>query len=243
MIHPTAIIEEGAHIAEDVSIGSYAHIAKGAVIGEGVTIDPHVTVRSAVTVGAGTRLYPFVVLGNGSTAVEIAADCHIREFTRILTETKEQASVSIGEGCYIMAYTHIAQGVVLERGCTITNNVILSAHSRCQPRVIIGAKSTVDAGCTIGTGSMIGAVSAVRGDIPPYTLAEGHPQALIRGLNLVGMRRQFESRESITAVKHLFHQLKQAGYDRTLAAKLAQETSDPHARYYAAFVAAHTISA
>jgi len=243
MIHPTATIEQGAVIAENATIGPFCHIAKDAVIESQAILDPHVTVHGGVTVGRGTHLYAFVVLGNGKALLNIGAECHIREFAHILTESSAKERVVIAERCYIMAYSQICSGVILESGCTITNNTILSPGSRCDSSVIVGAKATIDAGCTVGTGTMVGAVSAVKSDMPPYTLVEGYPTAKIRGLNLVGMRRKFQSRESINAVKHLFHQLKKADFDPQLAAKLQQETEDPHAKTLASFVATHKVQA
>jgi UDP-N-acetylglucosamine acyltransferase len=242
MIHPTATIQPGAEIAEDVEIGPYCTVSSGVTLQKGVVLEPHVAIKGEVTIGEGTHLFSFVQIGNGSTIVTIGQQCYIREFTQIGTEVKATGSVHIKDACYIMAYARVQSDVAIEKGCTITNNVLLSQGSRCQSYVIIGAKATVDANCTIGTGSMIGGVSAVKHDIPPYCLIEGHPVATIRGLNLVGMRRRFEDRKSISEVKKVFIALRKDRFSQESATALLAKIEDTHAQTFVRFVAAHSIS-
>ena len=88
---------------------------------------------------------------------------------------------------------------------------------------------------------MIGGVSAVTHDIPPFCLAEGSPIAHIRGLNLVGMRRRFEDRKSIGEVKRAFMQLKKEAFSSEKAATLLAQIQDTYAKIFVAFISTHTI--
>jgi UDP-N-acetylglucosamine acyltransferase len=242
MIHPTAQIADGAQIAADVQIGAYCKVSKEVTLASAVILEAHVTVEGPVTIGEKSHLFPFSHIGNGTDHISIGRSCHIREFTHIATDESETGSVMIGDACYIMAYADIHTDVGIEEHCIITNNVILGRGSYCQSRVIIGAKATVAENCTIGAGTMIGGVSAVMHDIPPYCLVEGHPDATIRGLNLVGMRRGFQDRKSISSVKQVFMQLKKVGFDQESAAALLAKIEDTHAQTFVRFVAAHSIS-
>jgi|GEM_PF-2941238 UDP-N-acetylglucosamine acyltransferase len=242
MIHPTAQIAGGAQIAADVQIGAYCKVSKDVKLASAVILEPHVTVEGPVTIGAKSHLYSFVHIGNGENPILIGASCHIREFTHIATDDRETGSVTIEDACYIMAYADIHTDVTIEEACIITNNVIVSRGSHCQSNVIIGAKASIAENCTIGTGTMIGGVSAVKHDIPPYCLVEGYPDATIRGLNLVGMRRGFQDRKSISNVKQVFIQLKKVDFAQEHATVLLPEINDMHAQTFVRFVATHPIS-
>jgi len=242
MIHPTATIESGAQIAQGVEIGPYCYLSAETKLMSGVTLDSHVEIRGKVSIGEQTHLYPFSRIGDGTVEqITIGSHCHIREFTEIGIGSNTPLPIHIAEGCYIMAHTHIDAGVTLERDCTITIAATLQQGCTCQERVIVAAKATVGEGCVIGKGSMIAAASTVTHTVPPFSLVEGDPIAEIRGLNLVGMRRAFESRESISHVKHAFMLLKKAGFDTAYASTLLEKTDDIHAKALLAFACQYPI--
>jgi UDP-N-acetylglucosamine acyltransferase len=64
-IHATAIVEDGASLAEDVEIGPFSLIGRHAVLGEGVRILSHVVVAGHTKIGARTIVHPHAVLGGG----------------------------------------------------------------------------------------------------------------------------------------------------------------------------------
>ena len=63
MIHPTAIVEEGAQIAADAEIGPFCTVGGKAVIGSGTRLISHVSVQGATTLGSSCTVHPFVSLG------------------------------------------------------------------------------------------------------------------------------------------------------------------------------------
>lgn len=241
MIHPTAQIAQGAKIADGVQIGPFCQVADGVTLESAVILEAHVTLEAGVHLGKHTHLYPFVHLGNSHNSVMIHEGCTIREFTEIGTHVEDRDPIIIHPHCYIMAYVTMRSGVQVHEYCIITNNVYLGENCTCQSRVIVAAKAHIAKKCTLGAGSMIGGVSAVTHDIPPYCLVEGAPCATIRGLNLVGMRRNFEDRHSISRVKKAFISLKKSDFSRSLAQKMLFTVEDMHARQFVAFVAAHRI--
>jgi len=241
MIHHAATIESGAEISDSASIGAFCHIGSEVRIASGVTIDPHTTIDGRVVIGADTHIYPHTKIGNGFAPIEIGSECHIREFCHIGTSDTDTLHIRIKPNCYIMAYIQIEQGCTIESGCTIAIKATLQQNSKCETRAIIGASATVARDCTIGAGAMIGAFSTVQNSIPPFCLAEGHPKAQIRGLNTVGIKRTFESPESITALKRAFLTLKKASFNPNKASKLLNDIKDKQARLFVLFVAKHGV--
>ena len=241
MIHPTAQIAKGAKIAEDVQIGPFCRISKDVILESGVRLEPHVTLNGKVTLGEKVHLHAFVEMGNGTVAITIDEGCTVREFTKIGTRLTDDKTIHISSDCFIMGYVEIRSGVEVGQNCIITNSVLLSKDSRCEEKVIIGAKASLDEQCVIGRGTMIGGASAVQNDIPPYCLAEGYPHAAIRGLNLVGMRRSFKDKKSISEVKKVLMHLRKKGYSSQEAADMLPNAKDTYARYFIAFVATHDI--
>ena len=241
MIHPTAQIAEGAQIADDAKIGPFCRVSKDVILKSGVVLEPHVTLKGKITLGEQTHLHAFVEMGNGIIPVTIDKECTVREFTKIGTLPTDNKAIHISSGCYIMGYVEVRSGVKVGEHCIITNNVLLDRDSTCEEKVIIGAKASLDKQCIIGRGTMIGGASAVRHDTPPYCLVEGYPHAAIRGLNLVGMRRNFEDRKSISEVKKAFMHLRKKGYLSKEAAHILSSTKDKHARYFITFIATHSI--
>ena len=241
MIHPTAQIAQGAQIADDVQIGPFCRISKDAILKSGVILEPHVTLKGRVTLGEQTHLHAFVEIGNGTATITIQERCTVREFTKIGTHPADDKTIHISSGCFIMGYVEIRSGVEVGQNCIITNSVLLSKDSRCEEKVIVGAKASLDEQCVIGRGTMVGGASAVKNDIPPYCLVEGYPHAAIRGLNLVGMRRNFEDRESITEVKRVFMHLKKKHFSSSEATQILSKTRDKYAELFVSFVATHSI--
>ncbi len=237
MIHPTAVIAPGAQIAPNVQIGPFCRIGSETVIAEDVRIEAHVIIEGPVTIGKGVRLFSFVKIGNGSCPVRIGRGTHIREFAQIGNQNDTNAPVTLGTENFIMAYVQLFPGVSLGDNCVLTNAVTMLENSACEERVIIGGLSSVAAGCTIGTGVMVGGASNLQSDVPPFCLVEGNP-ASVRGLNIIGLRRRFPDKEDIESVKRSFKQLYR-GFDSTAAAALADTLENTQAKRFVGFVAAH----
>ena len=92
MIHPTAIIDESARLAEDVEVGAYSIIGADVTIGAGTRIGPHVVVEGPCRIGKNNRIFQFSSVGEApqdkkyggeKTALEIGDDNIIREFVTL----------------------------------------------------------------------------------------------------------------------------------------------------------------
>jgi UDP-N-acetylglucosamine acyltransferase len=116
-IDPTARIEPGAVIGQDVSIEPYCVIGPHVKIGDGCRLLAHVHVAGHTTIGPRTVLYPFASLGTppqsvkyrgGPTRLVIGADCDIREGVTVNTGTEDDRGVTeVGDRCWLMVGSHV----------------------------------------------------------------------------------------------------------------------------------------
>ncbi len=215
-IHPTAIVEEGASLGEDVKIGAYAFVSASSVLHRGVEVMQGAQVYGLTTIGEHTKIYPYAVIGmppqdisfkaEDDVRVEIGSNNTIREFVTINAGTKSGGGLTkIGDNCFIMIYCHIAHDCKVSNNVIMANNATLAGHVHVGPFTVIGGMTPIHQFVHIGEGVMVGGASAVSQDIPPFCLAEGN-RAVVRGLNAVGLKRRF-AKEDITAIQSAYRAL------------------------------------
>jgi UDP-N-acetylglucosamine acyltransferase len=196
-IHPTAIIEEGAQIGCSVVVEPYAIVKKNVVLGDRVVIKSHAYIDGYTTIGEGTIIYPSAVIGTQTqdlkyrgekTFVKIGKNCSIREFVTINSSCQENSVVQVGDECLIMAYCHIAHNCTVGNRVIMSNNAILAGHVVVGDYAIIGGMTPVHQFASIGAYAMVGGMSRVTHDVPPYTIGAGIPYKF-GGLNIIGLKR------------------------------------------------------
>ncbi len=214
-IHPTAIIEEGAIIGSNVTIGPFVTISSQSIIGNNTTIDAHANIAGKTTIGEGNHIFSHAVVGSipqdlkfsGEEVELVIGDNNkIREFTLINPGTKGGGSITkIGNNNLLMGYVHLGHDVIIGDNCILANGATLAGHVELGNNVVVGGLTPVHQFVHIGDFAMIGGASALSQDIPPYCLAEGN-RATLRGLNLTGLRRQI-SRDEINELKIAYREL------------------------------------
>ncbi len=215
-IHPTAIIEDGAKISSDAIIGAYTFISKDAKIAEGVKICQGAQIHGNTDIGKETVVFQNAAIGSipqdlkfrgGDVKLIIGKNNTIREFAFFNPGTEDdRGETIIGDNNLFMAYTHVAHDCIIGDNNIFANNVALAGHAVIGSHVVIGGHTPVHQFVHIGDYAMIGGASAVTQDIPPFCLAEGN-RAVVKSLNLVGIRRKFEKIDTealISAYKILF---------------------------------------
>lgn len=215
-IAQTAIIEEGASIGENVEIGHYCVIGKNVKIGEDCKLYNNVTILGNTTLGKGNEIFPNATLGTKPQDLKyhdepnalIFGDFNkIREFTMINPGTEGGGSKTIiGNHNLLMAYVHIAHDCIIGDSCILANGATLGGHVELGSHINIGGLTPIHQFVKIGDYAMIAGASALSQDIPPFCMAEGN-RAVIRGLNLHRLRKNFEHHEVDkihTAYKRLF---------------------------------------
>lgn len=196
-IHPTAIIEQGAQIGEGVVIEPYAIIKSNVTLRDRVVIKSHAYIDGHTTIGEGTIIYPSASIGTKTQAlkyrgektfVEIGKNCEIREFVTINSSFEENSTVKVGDDCLIMAYCHIAHHCRVGNRVIMSNNVNLAGHVTLEDFSIIGGMSAIHQFSRVGCYAMVGGMSRITHDIPPYSLGAGTPYKM-GGLNIIGLKR------------------------------------------------------
>ena len=219
-IHKTAIIEEGAVLGDNITIGAFTIIGKDVKIGDGTIVDSHTLIAGKTTIGKNNHIFSHASIGtipqdlkfNGEDVELMIGDNNkIREFTLLNPGTVGGGSKTvIGSNNLLMGYVHIAHDCIIGDNCIFANGATLAGHVECADFVVVGGLTPIHQFCKIGTHVMIGGASAVAQDIPPYCLAEGN-KAVLRGLNLNGLRRRFENRADIDAIKSAYRELFESG--------------------------------
>lgn len=227
LIHPTAIIEEGAILGENVSIGPFTIIGPKVKIGDNTTVASNTVIEGATIIGKNNRIFSNAAVGTipqdlkfkGEEVELIIGDNNIiREFTLLNPGTEGGGSITkIGNNNLLMGYVHLGHDVIVGDNCVLANGVALAGHVEIGNHIVIGAYTPVHQFVHIGDYVMVGGGSAIAQDIPPYCLAEGN-RALLRGLNLNGLRRKLE-REDINDLKAAYRELFEKG-------KPLQETAE-----------------
>lgn len=211
-IHPTAIIETGARVGKNIIVEPYAIIKSTVALEDNVVVKSHAYIDGNTTIGNGTVVYPFASIGNKpqdlkyrgeKTYINIGKNTVIREFVTINSSSGENTVVRVGDNCLIMAYCHIAHNCELGNHVVMSNNATLAGHVVIEDYAIIGGLTPVHQFCRIGMYAMVGGMSRVPYDIPPYTIGAGIPFKY-GGINIVGLKRHGFSLDTRREMSKLF---------------------------------------
>lgn len=198
-IHPSAVVESGAKVANNVIIEPFAVVKSNVTLEEGVIVKSHAYIDGHTTIGENTIIWPGASIGTKTqdlkfkgekTFVKIGKNCEIREFSTINSSCQEGSSVTVGDNCLIMAYCHIAHNCQLGNNVVMANNAMLAGHVIIEDHVNIGGMTPVHQFTRIGSYAMVGGFSRVSHDIPPYTVGGGAEAYKFGGLNIVGLKRK-----------------------------------------------------
>ncbi len=205
-IHPTAIVEDGARLGKNVTIGPYSTIGPEVALGDNVSLQSHVAIFGRTEIGAGTRIWPFAVIGGEpqdisyrgeETAVVIGTNCIIREHATVHRGTARGKGVTrVGNDCFLMLGAHVGHDCVVGDHALLINNATLGGHVEVGEYAILGGLSAVQQRCRVGAHAFIGGVSGVTSDVIPFGMALGE-RARLGGLNIVGMKRRGFNRQTM----------------------------------------------
>lgn len=203
-IHPTALVDSQAELAEGVEVGPYSIIGPHVHVGKNTVIGPHCVLDGRTVLGEGNRVFSGAQIGILSQDMKhnpdiagrtvIGANNFIREHVTISASTipthdDDHRVTSIGDNCWLMAYTHVGHDCHLANNVIMANCASLAGHVEVEDFANIGGLVGVHQECVIGAYSFIGGMSRISQDVAPYMLIEGNP-ARCRGLNSVGLRRR-----------------------------------------------------
>jgi len=213
VIHPTALIDPTAILADSVEVGAYSIIGENVEIGEKTWIGPHVVIQGPCKIGAENKFFQFSSIGeipqdkkyHGETSfLEIGNRNTVREFATINRGTEDGGGTTrIGDDNWLMAYIHIAHDCQIGSNTIFANNASLAGHAVIEDFVILGGFTLVHQFCKIGQHAFCGMGSAITKDIPPYIMVNGSP-AHTHGLNSEGIKRKGFSKETLKALRDAY---------------------------------------
>ena len=219
-IHPTAVVDPRARIADDVEIGPYAVIGEHVEIGERCRIGPHAVITGHTRIGADNRIYQFVSLGDApqdkkyggeATRLEIGNGNTIREFCTFNRGTVQDAGVTrLGDDNWIMAYVHLAHDCQVGNHTIFANNAQIAGHVHVGDHAVLGGFTVVHQFCHIGAHSITAMGTIVLQDIPPYVTASGNV-AKPYGINAEGLKRRGFTAAAVAGLKRAYKTLYRSG--------------------------------
>lgn len=218
-IHPTAIIDPRAQLAEGVSVGAYAIIKGPVTVGAGTRIGEHCVLEGATIVGRNCRIGPAAYVGfepqhlrfvpdeANPTYLLIGDKVTIRESARIHRSTKPgiEHATRIGDRCFIMGSAHVGHDCVLADDVILADAVLLGGHVQIGPNTFMGGGCTIHQFVKIGRLCIVAGNEGISNDVPPFAAVR---YGRLKGYNAVGCRRSGMSREAIGAVRAVYHSLR-----------------------------------
>lgn len=216
-IHPTAIIDPVAQLADDVAVGPFAIIEGTVRLGPGCVVRPRAHLIGPMTAGANNDFgigciigerpqhlkYPdggCLIIGDGNT---------FREGVTVHRSTPHSDGTRIGDRNYFMVHSHIAHDCVIGNDCTVVNNAALAGHVVLEDRVFVSGNVGIHQFCRIGKLAMISAGATVSMGVPPYAVVFDRNE--LCGANMIGMRRAGVPAEQIQAVRQAYRILLRSG--------------------------------
>lgn len=209
-IHPTAIVEDGAEIGAGVEIGPFCFVESGVKLADGVRLMSHVVVHGGTQIGARTVVHPQAVIGGEGqirkgdptgTRLVVGEDCVLRECVTLSRGSKKGGGITtIGDRCYIMAYSHFGHDCHVGNDVTVANAAAVGGHVTIGDGVIIGGIAAIQQFGRVGKYAFVGGVTGINEDLIPYGMAFGD-HAQLAGLNLIGLKRRGVPRANIHALR------------------------------------------
>lgn len=216
VIHPTAIVEDGAKLGAGVKIGPFSLVGREVELGDGVELLSHVVVAGTTKIGARTRIFPFASIGHqpqdlkykGEPAtLTIGSGCQIREGVTMNPGTAGGGSVTtVGDNCAFLANSHVGHDCRVGNNVIFSNNVMLAGHCTVGDFAIIGGGAAVIQFARVGAHAFLGGMSGLENDLIPYGMALGN-RAHLSGLNIIGLQRRGFSRNDIHDLRRAYRML------------------------------------
>lgn len=233
-IHKSAVIADGAKIHETAEIGPFAVIGSNVEIGAGTKIGAHVVIDGMTKIGENCHIFAGACIGlepqdlkykNEPTGVIIGNNTVMREYVTVHRATHEGNTV-IGDNCFIMNYCHIAHNCKVGNGVIMANGSTLAGYVEVGDGAVFGGICVIHQNVRIGRLCMMSGLTGARVDLPPFSVCDGRP-AMVRGLNVIGMRRGKLGPETRASLKQAYKLLYKSGMNYTQAISKIEEELPP----------------
>jgi len=244
-IHSSAIIGKNVSIGTDNQIGPHVFIEDDVKIGNHNKILPGVYIAEGTEIGNDNEIHMNAVIGHApqdlsyqgaKTKTLIGNKNIIREFTTIHRGTKEGTATTLGNENFLMAYAHVGHNCTVGNKIIMVNNATLGGYCILEDGAFISGMVVVHQFCRIGKLAIIGGLSAINKDTPPYTVSAGRTTVVV-GLNVVGLRRAQVPASTRDEIKRAYKLLYHSGLNTTHAiSEIEKIATTPEVKYFAEFV-------
>lgn len=245
-IHPTAIVDPGAELGQGVVVGAYSIIGRNVSVGDGTHIYPHVVIEANTSLGADCTIMSGAVLGGApqdyrfqgeQSYLHIGNGNIIRECVTIHRASGDGEATVLGDNNMLMAYCHVGHNCVLCNHITMANYVGISGHVLVEDKVVFGGFVGVHQKVRIGKYAMIGGMSKVVQDVPPFAMADGRPTKVC-DLNVIGLRRSGVTPKVRSEIRLAYKLLYRSKLNKTQALEAVETQIEPsdELRYLLDFV-------
>jgi UDP-N-acetylglucosamine acyltransferase len=236
-VHPTALVDPAAELADDVEVGAFTLVGPKVRIDAGSWIGPHVVVTGRTTIGRNNRIFQFASIGEEpqdkkyggeDTELVIGDNNTIRELCTFSRGTVQGGGKTvIGNDNWIMACVHIAHDCILGDNIVMANNASLAGHVTVGDWAILSGYSLIHQFCNVGAHSLTSFASHVNQSIPPYVTVSGE-KARAKGVNAEGLKRRGYSAEQIQQVRRAYKVLYRSGLPLEEARERLAEMAQDH---------------
>lgn len=230
-IHPTAVIEAGAELADGVEIGPFCCVGSEVQLAGDVVLRAHVVLDGRTAIGARTEIYPFASIGHRPqdlkykgepSQLTVGSDTTIREHVTMNPGTEGGGMVTrTGDGCLFMVGAHVAHDCQVGNHVIMANNATLAGHVVVGDHAVIGGLAAVHQFVRIGAHAMIGGMTGVENDVVPFAMVMGE-RGRLSGMNVVGMKRRGFSRDQVNNLRSAYRLLFNEAENSTVTERLDQ---------------------
>lgn len=230
-VHRTAVVDDGATLAEDVRVGPQVVIEADVQVGAGTVLGPGTVLLAGSRIGANCVLGPYASIGglpmdrdfHGERTFAVLEDgVEVRDFASVHRASGPGAETRVGQGTMIMSYAHVSHNARVGAGVVLTTTVQLGGHSEVGDHAVLGAGAMVHQYTRIGAYAMFGANSGTNKDVLPFTMARGNVARHYR-LNRVGLLRHGIDGARYTSLERAIRALRrgdEAAFDELAAASV-----------------------
>jgi len=215
VIHPSAIVSPLANIGNNVRIGPFCIVGANVEIGDDTVLHSHVAIEGHTKIGRHNEFFPFAAIGMKTqdlkylgepTFLEIGDHNVFRENTTIHRSTVAETPTRIGNHNLFLCYSHVAHDCQLGNHIIMSNSSGIAGHVVVEDHAILSAMAGFHQFCRVGMHSIVGGLSKITQDVPPFMIVDGNP-GVTRGLNLIGLQRRGFPEEDIKALKFAYKKL------------------------------------
>ncbi|MBK8884429.1 MAG: acyl-ACP--UDP-N-acetylglucosamine O-acyltransferase [Bacteroidales bacterium] len=235
MISNLAYIHPDARIGKDVVIEPFAYVAGNVIIGDGTWIGPGATIMDGARIGNHCKIFPSAAISGipqdlkfkgEETTAEIGNNTTVREGATVNRGTAASGKTIVGNGCLLMAYSHIGHDCELKDNIIIGNTTGLAGEVKVDNWAIISGGSLVHQFCRIGAHVIVGGGSKIRIDVPPFIKADRDPLSYM-GLNSVGLTRRGFEKARIDEIHNIYRAIYQSKMNFSQAVEYVENTFSP----------------